>query len=183
MVSCCCGVAAGEFALFLLHGFVGDALTNDCAKYLFYNNLRGAGTHQTDGQLEPLGNTAPPKVRAAIAIMERHLETLISIPDLCKQAGVSQRQLNRLFQAYVKTSPQLYYRDIRLDRSRGLVTQTELPISEIAQASGFPSHVHFSRAYKKRFGLSPRQDRVEGRVPFEFRAWPMYRPAFVKNGE
>ncbi|MEW2911168.1 GlxA family transcriptional regulator [Leisingera sp. JC11] len=182
--TCCGGSAAGEFALFLLHGIVGGALTNDCAKYLFYQNLRGPGAHQTDAQLEPLGNTAPPKVREAIAIMERHLETLISIPDLCRLAGVSQRQLNRLFQEYVRTSPQLYYRDIRLDRSRGLVTQTELPISEIAQACGFPSHVHFARAYKQRFGLPPRQDRIEGRVPFEFRAWPMYRPSKApQNGE
>lgn len=182
--TCCGGAAAGEFALFLLHGLVGDALTNDCAKYLFHNTLRGPGTHQIDARLEPLGNTAPPKVRQAIAIMERHLETLISIPDLCKLAGISQRQLNRLFQDYVRTSPQLYYRDIRLDRSRGLVTQTELPISEIALACGFPSHVHFSRAYKNRFGLPPRQDRIEGRVPFEFRAWPMYRPEFApQNGE
>ncbi|KIC21073.1 MULTISPECIES: GlxA family transcriptional regulator [unclassified Leisingera] len=179
--TCCGGAATGEFALFLLHGIVGDALTNDCAKYLFYRNLRGLGAHQTDGQLEPMGLAAPPKVRKAIAIMERHLETLISIPELCRLAGVSQRQLNRLFQEYVRTSPQLYYRDIRLDRSRGLVTQTELPISEIAQACGFPSHVHFARAYKQRFGLPPRQDRIEGRVPFEFRAWPMYRPSMVSQ--
>ena len=182
--TCCGGAATGEFALFLLHGIVGDALTNDCAKYLFYRNLRGLGAHQTDSQLEPLGNTAPPKVRKAIAIMEQHLETLITIPELCKLAGVSQRQLNRLFQEYVKTSPQLYYRDIRLDRSRGLVTQTELPISEVAQACGFPSQVHFARAYKQRFGLPPSQDRIEGRVPFEFRAWPMYRPAAgIRDGE
>lgn len=174
--TCCGGVAAGEFALFLMRALVGDALTNDCAKYLFHSHLRGPGVHQTDDHLEPLGNTAPPKVRKAVEIMERHLEVPISIPELCEAAGISQRQLNRLFRDYVKTSPQQYYRDIRLDRARGLVTQTELPISEVALASGFSSQVHFSRAYKARFGLSATRDRIEGRVPFEFRAWPMYRP-------
>ncbi|MEX0328319.1 MAG: GlxA family transcriptional regulator [Ruegeria sp.] len=182
--TCCGGAASGEYSLFLLRAIVGDALANDCAKYLFYRNLRGPGAHQTDDHLEPLGNTAPPKIRKAVEIMEQHLETLISIPELCRRAGISQRQLNRLFQQYVKTSPQLYYRDIRLDRSRGLVTQTELPISEVALACGFPSHVHFARAYKQRFGLPPSQDRIEGRVPFEFRAWPMHRPAVVtQNGQ
>jgi AraC family carnitine catabolism transcriptional activator len=48
-------------------------------------------------------------------------------------------------------------------------------LSEIAVASGFASQAHFSRAYRERFGLAPRTDRVEGRVPFEFRAWPMHR--------
>lgn len=173
--TCCGGAAAGEFAMLLLRDLVGDALTNDCAKYLFYSSVRGPGAHQTDVHLEPLGNTAPPKVRKAIEIMERNLETPVSVPDLCRLAGISQRQLNRLFREYVKTSPQLYYRDIRLDRARGLVTQTELPISEIALASGFSSPVHFARAYKARFGVAASRDRIEGRVPFEFRAWPMYR--------
>ena len=175
--TCCGGAAAGEYALFLLRGMGGDALASDCAKYLFHGTVRGPGTHQTDEFLEPLGNTAPAKLRKAIEIMEQHLETPVTIPELCRMAGVSQRQLNRLFQESVKTSPQLYYRDIRLDRARGLVTQTELRMSEIALASGFASQVHFSRAYKKRFGLPPARDRVESRVPFEFRAWPMYRAA------
>ena len=175
--TCCGGVAAIDYAFFLLREIAGEALANDCAKYLFHGIVRGPGTHQTDAHLEPLGNTAPAKVRLAIEIMERHLETPVSIPEICRGAGISQRQLERLFRSYVKTSPQAYYRDIRLDRARGLVTQTELPMSEIALASGFASQVHFSRAYKARFGLAPSRDRIEGRVPFEFRAWPMHRVA------
>ena len=88
---------------------------------------------------------------------------------------ISHRQLDRLFRRYVKKAPAAYYRDIRLDRARGLVTQTEMALSQVALASGFASQVHFSRAYRARFGLPPRQDRIEGRVPFEFRAWPMHR--------
>ncbi|WP_306116800.1 MULTISPECIES: GlxA family transcriptional regulator [unclassified Roseovarius] len=173
--TCCGGSASADYALFLLRDLVGDALTNDCAKYLFHSAVRGPGTHQTDAHLEPLGNTAPAKVRRAIEIMEAHLEHPIPIPEICALVDISQRQLTRLFQQTVKTSPQLYYRDIRLDRARGLVTQTELPLAQAALAAGFASQVHFSRAYKARFGMSPSHDRIEGRVPFEFRAWPMYR--------
>ncbi|MEM7178562.1 MAG: GlxA family transcriptional regulator [Pseudomonadota bacterium] len=175
--TCCGGAASMDFALALLRELAGDALANDCAKYLFHTTVRGPGTHQTDPHLEPLGNTAPPKVRRAIEIMERHLETPISIAEVCRQTDISQRQLHRLFQACVRTSPQLYYRDIRLDRARGLVTQTELAMSEVALASGFANQVHFSRAYRARFGIPPSRDRIEGRVPFEFRAWPMHRKA------
>jgi AraC family carnitine catabolism transcriptional activator len=87
-----------------------------------------------------------------------------------------------LFRQYVQKSPVEYYRDIRLDRARGLVTQTELKFSEIAEASGFNGQAHFSRAYRNRFGLTPTADRVEGRVPFEFRAWPMFKPDFKSEG-
>lgn len=109
--------------------------------------------------------------------MEDHLEAPLSIAMICQRLGVSHRQLNRLFANYVRKTPVLYYRDIRLDRARGLVTQTNLSMAEIAQASGFGGQVHFSRAYKERFGLPPTRDRVEGRIPFEFRAWPMHRKA------
>ncbi|SLN65215.1 HTH-type transcriptional regulator CdhR [Roseovarius albus] len=179
--TCCGGIAASDYALTLLREIVGDALANDCAKYIFHSRVRGQGAHQTDARFEPLGNTAPSKVRRAIEMMEQNLETPLSIPELCNFIGVSQRHLDRLFKGYVKTSPRLYYRDIRLDRARGLVTQTELPISEVALACGFPNHVYFSRAYKRRFGVPPNQDRIDGRVPFEFRAWPMYRPMKSKQ--
>ena len=66
-------------------------------------------------------------------------------------------------------------KQIRLDRARGLGTQTNLSMAEIAYASGFSSQVHFSRAYRDRFGLPPSRDRIEGRIPFEFRAWPMHQ--------
>ncbi|MEQ9694410.1 helix-turn-helix domain-containing protein [Shimia sp. SDUM112013] len=114
-------------------------------------------------------------MKRAITLMERNLEQPLSIPEISRTIGLSQRQLNRLFTRYVNNSPTLYYRDIRLDRARGLVTQTEMPLAEVAIAAGFASQVHFSRAYRQRFGLSPRSDRVEGRVPVEFRAWPMHR--------
>jgi transcriptional regulator GlxA family with amidase domain len=107
--------------------------------------------------------------------MEENLENALSIPQICKQVRLSQRQLDRLFAQFVRKSPVLYYRDIRLDRARSLVTQTDMQLSEVAVASGFSSQAHFSRAYRERFGLAPRTDRVEGRVPFEFRAWPMHR--------
>ena len=108
--------------------------------------------------------------------MEANLEEPISIPELCHQLGKSQRHLSRMFAQCVGKSPVLYYRDIRLDRARGLVTQTDMKLSEIAVASGFSNQVHFSRSYREKFGLSPTQDRIEGRVPFEFRAWPMHSP-------
>ena len=126
--------------------------------------------------IEPYGQTTPALVRKAIDLMEAHLEDPVPIPKLCSKLQVSQRHLGRVFKRYVGKTPVHYYRDIRLDRARGLVTQTEMKLSEIAVASGFTNQVHFSRSYRERFGLSPTQDRVEGRVPFEFRAWPMHSP-------
>ena len=174
IVTCCGGSASTDLGLRLVHDQMGESIANACARYLFHHDLRGAGASQNPKGAEPLGYVTPTIVRAAIDLMEAHLEVPLSIPDIAKQLGKSQRQLARLFQTYVRKSPVEYYRDIRLDRARGLVTQTDLKLSEVAAASGFNSQVHFSRAYTQRFGMSPSKDRIAGRVPFEFRAWPMY---------
>lgn len=174
-ITCCGGGAVVDFALHIIQGTLGAELANRAARYVFHQSLRPVGAQQSPGQAEPIGLRAPEVVRRAIAIMEQNLEVPLSVPEICTLVDISQRQLNRLFTTYVQKSPQIYYRDIRLDRARGLVTQTEIPLAEVALASGFASQVHFSRAYRVRFGLTPREDRIEGRVPFEFRAWPMHR--------
>lgn len=174
--TCCGGSAATDFGLRFVHSVAGESLANASARYLFHHDVRGEGHSQNPKDVEPLGYVTSGVVRDAIDLMEAHLETTLSIPNISKRLQVSQRQLSRLFQQYVHKSPVEYYRDIRLDRARGLVTQTELRFSEIAEASGFNGQVQFSRAYRNRFGLTPTSDRIEGRVPFEFRAWPMFKP-------
>ena len=174
-VTCSGGAASLDLALHLIQQSHGSALANAAARYVFAPAVRDHAALQYPEDIEPLGNSVPTSVRAAIQVMEANLETPLSIAEVCRQVGLSHRQLDRLFAQCVRKTPALYYRDIRLDRARGLVTQTDLSMSEIAFASGFSSQVHFSRAYKERFGLPPSKDRVQGRIPFEFRAWPMHR--------
>ena len=182
LFTCCGGTASTDLALRFVHSAVGNSLANASARYLFHHTVRGEDSSQNPKSIEPMGYVTSSVVRDAVDCMEANLETPLPIPEIARKLGVSQRQLGRLFNHYVHKSPVAYYRDIRLDRARGLVTQTEMRLSEIAVASGFNSQVHFSRAYAQRFGLSPSADRIEGRVPFEFRAWPMFNPGIKTEG-
>ncbi|MFK1548891.1 GlxA family transcriptional regulator [Pseudomonas aeruginosa] len=174
-ITCCGGAASTDCGLHIVLSLHGDTLANETARYLFHERLRPLGTQQNPEAPQPLGNTVPDLVKQAIRIMEQHLEEAVPIPEICERIGISQRQLDRLFNQIVQKSPALYYRDIRLDRARCLVTQTDMSLMEIAVASGFPNQSHFSRIYRERFGLTPRRDRLDGRIPFEFRAWPMHQ--------
>jgi len=174
-ISCAGGNATVDFSLHIVVSRCGEMIANKAAQYLFQQSLRPLSASQNANNSLPLGSAVPSLVRNAIAVMEQHLENPLSLVAVCKHVGVSQRQLARLFSQYVGKTPVRYYLDIRLDRARGLVTQTVMPLSQVAVASGFASEVHFSRAYKKRFALAPNKDRIEGRVPFEFRAWPMHK--------
>jgi AraC family carnitine catabolism transcriptional activator len=174
ILTCAGGTASTDLALHILREDHGEALADAAARYLLHDRIRMPGELQNIGNRVPIGRTTPNGLRAAIRLMEAHLETTLPIPEIAARTGVSQRQLARLFNAHAGCSPVQYYRNIRLDRGRSLITQTEMSILAVAIACGFDSAEYFARAYRRRFQTTPRQDRVQGRIPFEYRAWPMH---------
>ncbi len=71
----------------------------------------------------------------------------------------STRWLERLFRHHLGVTPKRYYIEMRLERARSLLLQTELSVTEIALATGFQSAGHFSRVYHDAFGVTPREQR------------------------
>ncbi|MEZ5775262.1 MAG: helix-turn-helix domain-containing protein [Hyphomicrobiaceae bacterium] len=143
--SCCGGAASSDFALHLLEKVAGSDLANAAARYIFHDRQRKGGNGQNPLAGEPMGFDPPEVLRASIRLMEQHLEQPLPIPEIARRAGISQRRLERMFRAHTQNSAVQYYANARLDRARGLVTQTALTITEIALASGFRSLEHFSR--------------------------------------
>lgn len=173
-LTCCGGLAAADMALEIIRLQQGIDIANAAGRYIFHERLRSGSEGQLPLAQEPVGRAAPERLRDAIILMERNLEQPLRLPEIAETLGISQRQLERLFQKYTGVSPVRYYVDVRLDRARGLVTQTELPIVDVATGCGFGGAVQFARAYKNRFGLAPSVDRTEGRVPFQFRSFPSH---------
>lgn len=173
-LACCGGVASVDLALEIIRLHHGAELANASGRYLFHERLRHGHEGQLPAQKEPVGYTAPQRLREAIVLMESNLEHLLSIGEIAQHIGLSQRQLERLFKGHTGVSPVRYYLDVRLDRARGLVTQTQMSIFDVAVACGFTTGARFSRAYRTRFGIAPSQDRIVGRVPFQFRSFPSH---------
>jgi len=173
-LTCCGGAAASDLALEILRLQQGIDVANAAGRYIFHERLRSGNEGQLPAHSEPIGYAAPQKLREAIVLMERNLEHLLPIGAVARRVDLSQRQLERLFKRHTGVTPVRYYLDVRLDRARGLVTQTELPITDVAIACGFTGGAQFARAYKNRFGIIPSRDRVEGRVPFQFRSFPSH---------
>ena len=174
-LTCCGGLASTDLALEILRLQHGLELANASARYIFHERLRIGNEGQLPVQREPVGYSAPVVLRDAIILMERNLENPLTIVEVANRVRISQRQLDRLFKDHTGVSPRRYYLDVRLDRARGLITQTELPILDTAVACGFGSNAQFSRMYRQRFKISPSQDRIEGRVPFQFRSFPSHK--------
>ena len=173
-MTCCGGLAATDMALEIIRLQHGIELANAAARYIFHERLRAGQEGQLPEHQEPVGYSAPNVLREAIIAMERNLEQPRTIGEICNGLNISERQLSRLFTRHTGVTPIRYYLDVRLDRARGLVTQTQMSILDVAIACGFTGAAQFSRAYRNRFSISPSQDRIEGRVPFQFRSFPSH---------
>jgi transcriptional regulator GlxA family with amidase domain len=95
----------------------------------------------------------------AIQRMRETIEDPLSPAQIAAEIGISTRQLERLFGKFLNTSPKKYFMDLRLERARHLLIQTEASVIEIALACGFESSGHFSRVYRAAYGVAPMQQR------------------------
>ncbi len=112
-------------------------------------------------------------VRAAIQLMEAHVEDPLPIPEISNRVKVNQRKLERLFHLHVGRSAIGYYRALRLQHALVLLTNTNLSIREISVACGYSSLSHFAKSFAVQYGKRPRDCRD---------AWPINDPAPVWPG-
>ena len=66
-----------------------------------------------------------------------------------RAAGLSDRQLNRLFKRQLDTTPGAFATKVRLRRARSLLEETDLPIAEVALACGYAGSAEFARAWRR----------------------------------
>ncbi|MEL6913858.1 MAG: helix-turn-helix domain-containing protein [Pseudomonadota bacterium] len=162
--TCTGGAAALDMVLAILAERHAPDLVRAVRDRLVAPPLRDGNQAVTAGSQTPLGDGMPKPLLAAIEHMRAALDQSLSVPALASETQLSQRQLERLFRSHTGRSPNQYYRMLRLDRAREMVTRSARQMPDIARECGFASPVHFSRAYKEQFGLPPMRDRVRSRV-------------------
>ncbi len=86
--------------------------------------------------------------------MEAALDTPLPMNVLAKRLGVSPRALQMQFKSRLGTTPQAHYLSLRLSEAERLVTQTALPLQDVAFATGFGSQASFARAFRAAHGKS-----------------------------
>ncbi len=168
-LTCGGGLAAADMALRIVQKQQGLEMANAAATYILKGRHRAGNEQQIPHNLTPVAYAMPEALREAIILMERNIEEPLSPSEIAQYLSISQRTLQRVFKQHTGQTPIRYYINLRLDRARGLITQTNMSVAEVAIACGFGSVEPFSRAYSKHFNIAPSQDRIDGRVPFQLR--------------
>jgi transcriptional regulator GlxA family with amidase domain len=86
--------------------------------------------------------------------MEATLEAPLNIYELAQEIGVSTRHLERMFKDVFDQTPARFYKQLRTKRARALIEETQLPMMEIAIATGFGSGSSMNEAVKKEYGFT-----------------------------
>lgn len=152
------GTATADLMLHLIAEAHGEELATAVADQLVYNTVR-EGTAEQRVSIQSRHGIRNPHLSFAIARMAETLEEPLSPAQIAREIGISTRQLERLFGRYLNASPKKYQLDLRLQKARQLLLQTEMPVTEIGFACGFKSTGHFSRSYRAHFGVAPSSQR------------------------
>lgn len=105
------------------------------------------------------GSPYKPGIEEMIRYINEHLSDELSVPQLAERFYMSVAQCERLFKKATGSSLWEYVILKRLVRARQMV-RSGIPSTEVFLASGFKDYSTFYRAYRKRFGISPKEDRV-----------------------
>ncbi|AZQ64333.1 AraC family transcriptional regulator [Flammeovirga pectinis] len=133
-----------------------NELVHACALHLlavFFSKI-----HEREELLE--SNKYPINTKAvfmARTILKKELNKQIHIDDLARECGLSASRLRALYKQVFGITIHQFHQNVRLDEARTLLRGGEKTMSMIAMDLGFSSASHFSAAFKKQFGYTPRE--------------------------
>ena len=156
--TCAGGTSALDMMLQLVARDHGHELATQIANFYQHERIRSAGDLQSEARHTVI-RIKSEKLLRVINLMEANVEQPLNSSELATHAGITPRQLQRLFKEHTGYSPNRYYLDLRLRHARLLLLQTAMPVIDIAVAAGFVSHAHFSKCYRQLFDVTPTDER------------------------
>jgi AraC family transcriptional regulator, carnitine catabolism transcriptional activator len=153
-MTCAGGAAAIDMMLAWIADLMGRELSVAVADQLVHFRVP-----EQEGQVRASPRarfgTGDTRLLAIIAAMEQQIEEPLSARSLANVSGISIRQMERLFQSEMAVRPMGFYRELRLERAQHLLLYSHLSVRDVSLATGFSTLAEFSRAFRKRTGLSP----------------------------
>ena len=166
ILTCAGGTAGIDMMLYLIGIRHGEHLKSEIADQMLHYPIRNAEKTQRN-TLGASTQSIHPVIVSVAKLLESNVAEPVKIPEIAKQVGMSQRQLERYFKRYLGCSLVRFSQLMRLQYARVLLTSTTMSVRETSVASGFNSMSHFAQVFLKCFGKTPSQYR---------QAWPDNEP-------
>lgn len=121
--------------------------------YLFLDDL----VHSCQKpEIKSMGKMSDYYIKEAITYVEENFQNNISVEDIAHVCGIDRSYFGKIFHQAVGKSPQDFLIQYRMVKATELLKLTPLSVSDVSCAVGYDDPLHFSRAFKKIYGVSPR---------------------------
>lgn len=100
----------------------------------------------------------------ALSFIEQNYQLPITVEDMANRCNLDRSYFGKVFKDMIGQSPQDFLIRYRLSKATSLLVSTSLPIGDISTQVGYPNPLHFSRAFRNVYGISPRQYRQQNKL-------------------
>lgn len=104
-------------------------------------------------------------IQEAITFIEHNYRRELTVEEIAAVCKLNRSYFSKLFKEFTGCTPQEFIIRLRLSKAAERMKHTNESIGEISVQCGYPNQLHFSRAFKKRYGVSPREWRAQNKLP------------------
>lgn len=129
--------------------------------YLFLDYLLRSAA---DEQLEHGSKLREFYIHEALTYIEHNFQNEITIEDIAGVCGLNRTYFGKIFKEALGKTPQEFLLNYRMIKAAELLKLTSLSIGDVGLAVGYANQMHFSRAFKNNYGISPREWRYQNHI-------------------
>jgi AraC family transcriptional regulator len=101
------------------------------------------------------------KLKNVLLYIDESLGESLKVRELAQRIGMSQFHFARMFRRSVGRPPHGYLTDLRMERAKRLLRETDLPLAQVATRVGYQTQAHFTGVFHREVGVTPKSYRVE----------------------
>src|SRR6202035_3754438 len=101
------------------------------------------------------------QLRLVLDFIHEHLDLSVSVFQLARLVDLSPSQFARMFKASTGVSPHRYHLNTRIGKAQELLLMKGEGLSTVSAATGLADQSHFTRAFKRVIGATPREWRQD----------------------
>lgn len=128
--------------------------------YLFFDAMLRSVTYEQHRENRRLQDYY---IRESLSYIEQNFQNDITVEDIAKVCGLNRSYFGKIFKDSTGKTPQQFLLTYRMIKATELLKLTKLSVGDISMAVGYQNQLHFSRAFKKIYGMPPREWRNENR--------------------
>jgi AraC-like DNA-binding protein len=132
--------------------------------YLFFDYLTRSSERMSLNRAGKTNELRSFYIKEALAFIEHNFQNDITVEDIADTCGLNRSYFGKIFKETLGKSPQEFLLNYRMIKATELLKLTRLSIGDIGLAIGYENQLHFSRAFKKIYNVSPREWRNKNRV-------------------